>query len=61
MKASATNTEGLAQRIEALAAAKNIVDEFLAREYKCGMTAKQLYAKYTSFGDDPSHRTTAAA
>jgi hypothetical protein len=38
---------------EAVAAAKKIVDEWLSREYKPGMTARQLYDKYTSFGDDP--------
>jgi hypothetical protein len=38
---------------EALAAAKGLVDEFLAREYKTGMTADELYSQYTSFGEDP--------
>jgi hypothetical protein len=37
----------------ALAQAKDIVDHFLKTEYKPGMTAEQLYAQYTSFGDDP--------
>jgi hypothetical protein len=42
-----------ASEAEALASAKRIVDEFLHREYHPGMTAKQLYEKYTSFGEDP--------
>ena len=38
---------------EALAAAKGLVDEFLVREYKTGMTADELFSQYRSFGDDP--------
>jgi hypothetical protein len=37
----------------AIAAAKSIVDEFLASELKPGMTAEELYGLYTLFGDDP--------
>lgn len=38
---------------EARAACRALVDRFLAREYKPGMTAAALYEQYTSFGDDP--------
>lgn len=38
---------------EAEAAAKRIVDSYLASAYKPGMTASELYASYTGFGDDP--------
>jgi len=37
----------------AIAAAKSIVDGFLASALKPGMTADELYSQYTSFGDDP--------
>jgi GTP diphosphokinase / guanosine-3',5'-bis(diphosphate) 3'-diphosphatase len=37
----------------ALAEAKSIVDHFLEAEYKSGMAEDDLYAQYTSFGDDP--------
>ncbi len=37
----------------AIAAAKSIVDEFLASALKPGMTAEELYSQYTLFGDDP--------
>lgn len=42
---------------EALAAAKGIVDEFLQKEYRPGMTAEELYDQYVSFGDDPFIRS----
>ena len=38
---------------EAVAKAKEIVDEFLSHAYQKGMTAQQLYERYTSFGEDP--------
>lgn len=38
---------------EAVAAARKIVDVFLAQNIKPGMTAEELYQYYTSFGDDP--------
>lgn len=38
---------------EALTACKTIVDECLQSMYKEGMTAGQLYAVYTGFGEDP--------
>lgn len=38
---------------EAEAAAKRIVDSYLASAFKPGMTANELYASYTGFGDDP--------
>ena len=37
----------------ALEAAQTIVNEFLASEYRPGMTAEQLYEQYTGFGEDP--------
>jgi hypothetical protein len=38
---------------EALAACRNIVDAWLAANYKPGMSAKELIEQYRSFGDDP--------
>jgi hypothetical protein len=38
---------------EAVAICKNIVDEFLAAKHLPGMTAEELYAAYTGFGEDP--------
>ena len=38
---------------EAIAASKEIVDDFLTTAYKKGMTASELYESYTRFGDDP--------
>jgi hypothetical protein len=38
---------------EAVAAAKRIVDEFLAEAYRPGMTSGELYRSYTGFGEDP--------
>lgn len=37
----------------AVAACKKIADDFLAQNYKPGMTAEELYKIYTSFGEDP--------
>jgi hypothetical protein len=37
----------------ALAACRKIVDDWLAHNYKPGMTADQLYEHYTSFGEEP--------
>ena len=37
---------------EAVAAARALVDTFLAAHYKPGMGASELYALYTSFGED---------
>jgi hypothetical protein len=38
---------------EAIAACRRLVDESLVGEYRPGMTATQLYDRYTSFGDEP--------
>ena len=38
---------------EALDACRGLVDRSLVAEYKNGATAEELYARYTSFGDDP--------
>jgi hypothetical protein len=38
----------------AVAEAKVIVDQFLKGGYKPGMTAEELYAQYTTFGDEPA-------
>lgn len=38
---------------EALAACRKIVDDFLAENFKPGLTAEALYDNYTSFGGDP--------
>ena len=38
---------------EAVAAARALVDTFLAAHCKPGMRASELYALYTSFGEDP--------
>jgi hypothetical protein len=38
---------------EAIAAARKIVDDYLATAYEPGMNASVLYSSYTSFGDDP--------
>ena len=37
----------------ALEAARRIVDAYLISVYRPGMTAKELYDNYTSFGEDP--------
>jgi hypothetical protein len=37
----------------AVAKCREIVDAFLAANYKAGMTADQLYQQYTGFGEDP--------
>ena len=38
---------------EALAACRNVVDAWLAANYKPGMSAAELIEQYRSFGDDP--------
>lgn len=38
---------------EAVAYCRSVVDQYLADQYKPGMTADALYASYTSFGEDP--------
>jgi hypothetical protein len=38
---------------EAVAACKKIVDEFLEKGYKKGMSFKELYVGYTGWGEDP--------
>lgn len=38
---------------EATAACKKIVDDFLEKGYKEGMSFKELYGGYTGFGEDP--------
>jgi hypothetical protein len=37
----------------AIAAAKAVVDDYLAAAHKPGMTAQKLFASYRSFGEDP--------
>jgi hypothetical protein len=37
----------------AIAACKKLVDDFLKANHKPGITADELYAAYTSFGEDP--------
>jgi hypothetical protein len=38
---------------EALAACRDIVDEFLQKSYEPGKTPDQIYEQYVSFGEDP--------
>jgi hypothetical protein len=38
---------------EALAACRRLVDQSLREEYRAGISAKDLYDRYTSFGNDP--------
>jgi len=38
---------------EALAVCKKIVDDYLLAAFKPGLTAKELYASYVGFGEDP--------
>ncbi len=38
---------------EATAACKKIVDEFMEKGYKEGMSFEELYGGYTGFGEDP--------
>ena len=38
---------------EALTACRRIVDDFLAQDFKPGMTAEALFDYYRSFGEDP--------
>jgi len=38
---------------EATAACKKIVDDFLEKGYKEGMSFEELYGGYTGFGEDP--------
>ena len=38
---------------EALAVCRGLVDKSLKEEYRSGISAKSLYDRYTSFGDDP--------
>jgi len=40
-------------QVEAIQAAKSIVDVFLTRGYMEGMPAEKLYQHYVAFGDDP--------
>jgi hypothetical protein len=43
---------------EAIAVCRAIVDRDLAHQYTPGMTADELYSRYTSFGEDPFIRDT---
>ena len=43
----------LATADEAIAAAKALVDASLNEYYELGVTADELFAQYTMFGDDP--------
>ena len=38
---------------QAIDAAQKIVNDYLASAYRTGMSAKDLYDSYTSFGEDP--------
>jgi hypothetical protein len=38
---------------EAIAACRNVVDTWLAANYKPGMSSAELIEQYKSFGDDP--------
>jgi len=42
---------------EALAVAKGMVDAFLKKEHRRGMTAEQLYNRYIDYGSDPFLRS----
>jgi len=42
-----------ASAAEALAAARGVVDDFLGRGYRPGMSSSELYAGYTGFGQNP--------
>lgn len=42
----------------AITACKKVVDDYLLPNYRPGMAAEQLYASYTSFGEDPFIVTT---
>ncbi|MCA9873892.1 MAG: hypothetical protein H6659_15680 [Ardenticatenaceae bacterium] len=37
----------------AVAACQMIIDRYLADTYQAGMSAAELYARYTTFGEDP--------
>lgn len=54
MDESERTTEGsFATLEEAVAVCKQIVDSFLRDNFKPGISARDLYEKYTMFGDDP--------
>jgi hypothetical protein len=38
----------------AITACMRIVDDFLLGGYRAGMTAEELWAQYTTFGEDPA-------
>lgn len=38
---------------EAMAACRGLVDQSLRQEYRPGISAEDLYNRYTNFGDDP--------
>jgi hypothetical protein len=38
---------------QAIAACRKVVDESLVAEYRPGISADQLFERYTSFGDEP--------
>ncbi len=42
---------------EAIAACMKMVDDFLEKGYKEGMSFKELYEGYTGFGEDPFIKT----
>jgi hypothetical protein len=42
---------------EAVNFCKKILDDFLIKEYKNGMSADELYNHYTDFGEDPFIRS----
>jgi hypothetical protein len=43
---------------EAIAACRNLIDDYLISAYKSGMEAEQLWASYVTFGEDPFIMTT---
>src|ERR1700730_9994779 len=46
--------QGVCETVEeALAVCRGLVDKSLKEEYRSGISAKSLYDRYTSFGDDP--------
>lgn len=54
MDADARTTLGDFETLEAaIAAAKTLVDDWLASGYQPGMSADKLYQDYTLFGEDP--------
>jgi hypothetical protein len=54
MDESAYMTHGYFETLDAaIAAARDIVDQWLGATYKPGMTSDELYQQYMLFGEDP--------